>query len=163
MKKGFILLLTLALLLTGCGGTVYENPEAMLPLVREEIPIAGTDMDRLHYVGICQRSETALLWYSWGTEGDGYTYFAARCEVEENGYRFEQIHSPIVRGRDIAFYLWGDNYVFCIGNPACRMLRYTDYSGTHEVAIEEGAHPFLYETFGPPVEYAFLDADGNEL
>ncbi len=163
MKK-CVLLLALVLLLTGCGGTVYDSPEAMLDRVRAEIPIAGEDRERLHYVGSVEKSETALLWYSYGTDGDGYTYFVFTCDKEEDGgYRYRQMHTPIVRGRDIVFYMWGDDYVFCIGNPACRTLRYTDYAGTQEVTIEEGAHPFLYRTRGVPVGYWFLDEKGNEL
>ncbi len=167
MKRKLLLLLALAMVLlamTGCKETIYDSPEAMMSKIWERIDITDGATVDIRYIGQCERGDNALLWYASDTGEAGKEYHAMVCRLaKEGGYIFEQIHNTVERGENIVFYMWGEDYVFCIDNPACRTLRYTDHSGTHEVAIEEGAHPFLYKTAGQPVEYSFLDADGNEL
>ncbi len=164
MKRTILLLAAILLICTGCGETVYENPEAMVHLVQRGMAVPDGAVLDVRYIDQYTKGEEALLWYSVDVGEEDVTYVPVRCSLtKDGGYIFGQKHNAVERGKAIVFYMWGNDYSFCIGNPDCRMIRYTDYTGEHEAAIEEGTHPVLVQTTGTPVEYFFYDADGNEI
>ncbi len=167
MKKPILIFLALICLmaLIGCSET-YDSTDALIEVVRREIPLAEADTVEIRYAGMTARGDTALLWYISGSEDQNHSYFPIECETRgEAEYKFIRSFHIIMDDRcaDVGILQWGKGYSFCINNPACKAVRITDEAGTYEEVIEKDAYPYVFYTRGLPTEYVFLDAEGKEL
>lgn len=165
MKKTIVLLLaalSLAALL-GCQNSL-KGTDALIQKAREEIPISDAETIAIQYAGCCGDGDAALLWFVSGDEYQSHYYLPMECAVVGEGeYTFQRTYQPIEHSRDIAALLWNRGYAFLVNDPRCATIRITDEEGTQDIAIGQGAYPYLlfWETI--PTEYQFLDADGNEI
>ncbi len=159
MKKAMLSLATvlLTLSLTACQKT-YETPEALVEQARAGFSDRETE---IKYAGRCDRDTSALLWFISGGETEGYQYIPLECTVRDGGLVFERSFKAMERGVDIAVMQWRDGYSFLINNESCHVLKITDGLGTHELAVDE--YPYIWYNETLPLEYVFLDENGNEL
>lgn len=149
--------------LCGCQETL-KGTDALIEKAREEMPIADAENIEITYAGLCAKDDSVLVWFVSGNENQGHTYLPMECYiVGRNEYQFVRTYNPMDRGLDIAVLQWKGGYSFIINNTNCKTVRIIDNSGTHDVAIEKDAYPFVFYNDLPPNEYYFLDANGNEI
>lgn len=151
--------------LVGCSKT-YDSTDAFIEKVRKEIPIAEADTIEIQYAGMTAKDDVVLLWYISGNEYQKHTYFPIECEIKgEAEYKFVRSFNIVMEDRcdEVGILQWKRGYSFCINNPDCKTVRITDDAGTHDEVIEIDSYPYVFCTQGLPLEYVFLDTDGNEL
>ena len=164
MKKIMLVIFTCALfMLCGCQKTL-KGTDALIEKAREEIPVSNADTISIEYAGMCVEDDSALVWFISGNENQAHYYLPMECNVVgKNEYTFNRVYEPMHRGDDIAVLEWKGGYAFLINNLKCKTIRITDNTGTHDIAIEKNAYPFIYYNNLRPHEYVFLDENGNEL
>lgn len=153
-----VMILTLA----ACGRTM-KSTDDLIKKARKEIPISDADTIDIKYAGKCQNGSYSLLWFISGNEFQAHYYLPMECLEANGSYEFKQTFKPLNREKDIAVLLWQRGYTFLINNTECKTLQITDINGKHDIAIEEGAYPYIWYSEIIPSEYKFLDAEGNEI
>ncbi|MGN0553598.1 MAG: lipoprotein [Oscillospiraceae bacterium] len=148
--------------LAACGRTM-KTTDDLIKKARKEIPISDADTIDIVYAGKCQNGSYSLLWFISGNEFQAHYYLAIECLEANGSYEFEQTFKPLNREKDIAILQWQRGYAFLINNTECKTLRITDINGIHDIAIEEGAYPYIWYSEIIPSEYKFLDAEGSEI
>ena len=166
MKKTLSTVLVLILLLsfTGCQKKI-KGADGLIEKAREVIPVSDSETIDMQYVGMHSNGNLILAWFISGNEYQAHYYLPMECEITgKDEYVFNRIYTPLSRGgEDNYVFLWQDGYSFIVNNPKCCTLKITDSSGTKEINIDENAYPFIYYNELLPEDYAFLDAQGNEL
>jgi hypothetical protein len=165
MKKIVMLLLALLciLALVGCS-SVISGTEGLIEKAREELPVSDADTIDLNYAGLCEKDDSALIWFVSGNEYQAHYYLPMECDVVgKDEYTFVRTYTPIERGVDIVVLEWKSGYSFLINNPNCVAVKITDNAGTREIPIAKGAYPYVFYNKLLPSEYVFLGKDGNEL
>ena len=160
MKKSMkpLLLLALAVIAVSLGGCreYLWGTEELIERAREEFPIADADGIDIEYAGNSQFEEKFLHWFISGNEYQEHVYLPMECTlVSGEGFRFERVYQPMMRGDDIAVVQWNGGYAFCVNNSACRTIRIVDSFGENEVRIadKDDRRPFVYFHPYVPIEY----------
>ena len=174
MKRilSLILICILCLSLIGCAKT-YRSTDALIEKAREEIPVSDADSIDMQYAGMCGAEGKAIAWFISGNEYQKHYYLPMEIEVKDNSseYTFVRTYKPIDdRAQDVAYIHWNDGYAVLINNPDCKSVRFTCDNGVYEEVIQAYPYAFFYPVDYPDtpdteftLEYAFLDANGNEL
>ena len=165
MKKiiSVALILLCVLSLSSCGKILHGSDE-LIEQAREVFPLTDAENCFIQYAGLCGKDDEVLVWFVSGDENEVHHYLPMECSVVgDNQYKYTGIFTPSVRGQDIAVAQWNDGYSFIINNPDCAAVRITDTTGTQEISIEKYVYPYVFYHPTIPSDYAFLDADGNEI
>ena len=166
MKKIFAVLTIILLLfiLCSCHRTMYTT-EDLVKQVQKEFSLSDSATNNLSLAGTCTNEPFVFLWFISGNGYPSNANYLMECSIGDNGgYVFERTYNnQITRSEDIFVQPWQSGYIFCVNNPRCTTIRITDVTGTRDISIDEGAHPFILFNKYLPSEYLFLDADGNEL
>ena len=159
MKKIFIFLIV-CLILCGCGKTM-KGTNALIEKAQEEMLVSDV---LINYAGLCAKEDDALIWFVSGNENQAHTYLPMECKiVGKNEYAFERVFKPLERGMDIVVLEWKDGVSFLVNNPNCKIIRIVDNFGKKDIVIEKDSYPFVYYHECIPLEYEFLDIEGNKL
>lgn len=172
MKKlaGILLSACLMVSLTGCGRTA-GNGEEMLQILAEKEGFSGEPSAQT--IGTVEQDDAVLLCVMTGDENQGFRYYAAEWETEEDGYEFVRTCPLRRRGMDLYSLEWADGYVFLSNNAdsGSLQIRFPNHERKDErIAID--AVPFVYYLDLSDVqrgeaeyafEYYFLNGDGEAI
>lgn len=166
MKRLVLTIICLLLplsLVAGCHKTAAGN-DGLIRIARKEIPVADADTIDIKIVGFVDKGQSSLICLMTGGESQGHDYFAIEFRrLDRDRFEFISTYPMAQRGTDIRTLLWGNMYVLMVNNTACRHIQMISGDGKTKLT-EVGALPFLYGTEPVfPLEYEFLDADGNQL
>ena len=167
-----IVLLT-ALVGAGCSATAMDEAQ-MLELIRSELPLTEADTTPLVVMGRVDSGTQTLLVVQTGGEYNAKSYFPATFRRQGDSYVFEHLaRSGMYNcGPDLYSYPWQDGYVFLSMNPDCAAIRIVLDGEEQHIEVTETPffhhEPDLFVSTDTAeeshvLEYAFLDADGNEL
>lgn len=149
--------------LAGCQKTMSGTDE-LIDKARKEIPIAEADTAELNYAGQYDMEDSTLMWFISGDEYQVHYYLPMECKVEgEYEYSFVRTYEAMEGATDIAVLNWNRGYCFLINNANCKSIKITDGSGTREISIEEDGYPYIFYNEEIPIEYLFLDEDGESI
>ena len=166
MKKTicFVVITLLCFSLAGCAKT-YHGTDELMEKARQEIPISDADTIEMQFAGMCGEDNKAIAWYISGDEYQAHYYLPMEIEVTGNGanYTFVHTYKPMTdRCADVAAVNWHQGYAFLINNPKVTTVQITLQSGeVIEEVVRE--NPYAFYVSSVPSEYAFLDAEGNEI
>ena len=165
--KRIISVLLLALLcfsLAGCA-KIYHGTDELMEKARQEIPVSDANTIAMQYAGMCGEDNKAVAWFISGNEYQAHYYLPMEIEIKGNGanYTFVHTYKPMTdRCADVAVVNWHQGYAFLINNPKVSTVQITLQSGeVIEEVVRE--NPYAFYVSSVPSEYAFLDAEGNEI
>ena len=160
MKKIFIFLM-ICFIVCGCGKTM-KGTNALIEKAQEEMLVSDV---LINYAGLCAKEDDALIWFVSGNENQAHTYLPMECKiVGKDEYTFVRSYKPLDRGMDIVVLEWKGGYAFLVNNPNCKTIRIVDNLSTKDISIDKDCYPFVYYYHDLiPLEYQFLDENGNEL
>ncbi len=148
---------------------VLNGTQEMIDKAREIIPITEADTADISYVGMVGVGDEVMMWFISTDEHQDMYYLPMECRYVGNrasSYKYVDSHKPDEVVDDIAQIHWKDMYLFLVNNPDCKTVKIT-YNGDETTAeeIEVNGYPFMFEHSPKAelVEYAFLDADRNEM
>lgn len=125
------------------------------------ISISKSDEIIISHAGLYKNGK-ALIWFVSGNEYQAHYYLPMECTIAGKD-KYVRIYTPVERGTDIVVLEWLKGHAFLINNPNCVAVRIAGEAGTLDEKIEKDSYPYIFYYNGMPSEYAFLDADGNEI
>ena len=150
--------------LAGCTKT-YHGTDELMEKAKQEIPLSNADTIEMQYAGMCGEDNRAIAWYISGNEYQAHCYLPMEIKIKGNGanYAFVHTYKPMTdRCDDVAIVNWHQGYAFLINNPKVATVHVTLQNGG--VAEEDVPEiPYAFYIPSVPSEYAFLDAEGNEV
>ena len=160
-----VLILTFLICLSACSPNTYRGTDALLQKARQELPLADAETIDLTYAGMCGAGDTAIAWFIAGNAHQSRYYLPLEVEVKPGRaeYVYLHTHKPLTdRAQDTAIAITGQGYAFLINDPAIASVRMTLQTGEMiEEIIPGKAIPYSFYVPSAPVEYLFLDAQGN--
>ncbi len=169
MKKLLCLLLflTFSLPLFGCSTNTYRGTNALMEKARQELPLADAGTIDLTCAGLCGTEDTAIAWFIAGNAHQARYYLPLEVEIKPGRaeYVYLHTHKPLTdRAQDVAVVILSQGYAFLIHNPAVASVKMTTPDGEIlEETIPKKAIPYAFYVPFAPVEYIFLDAQGNTV
>lgn len=149
--------------LAGCT-KAYKGTDGLIEKAREEIPISDADTADIQYGGMCAMDDTALIWFISGNEYQAHYYLPMEVEIKGDAdYTYVRTYKPLSPLMDTAVLNWNRGCAFIVNNPNCVSVKITDEAGTHDEIIEKDAYPYVFYWASIPLEYIFIDSEGNEL
>ena len=167
MRKVVYLLFTFFMLsiLSGCGNTVIGH-DGLIGKAREEISVSDAETIGIMIAGSVDIDRKSLVWFVTGNEYQSHSYIPMEFEIDKNQndkFKFIKVYKAMDRAEDIAVIEWEKGYSFLVNNDKCKTISIINNTGKKEEIEVDGALPWLYYCETIPVEYVFLDSDGNEL
>lgn len=162
MKKilSTTVLIILILSMAGCKKTASNN-EDFIQIAREEIPVADAETIDIQIIASVDKDNRSFVCYMTGNETQSRSYYALEFKNKGNArYEFVKLYKSMERGSDIYIQSWRDGYVFIVNNDACMNIQLSYPEGETQL-IEVGKLPFLHYAEPTPLEYKFLDSEGN--
>lgn len=141
-----------------------DGTDALIQKAKEEIPIADAENMDVQYAGLCEKDDSALIWFISGNKYQAHYYLPMECTViGKDKFKFVRTYKPIERGMDIVVLQWNRGYSFLVNNPDCTTIKITDNTETYDITLGKDAYPYVTYLDFIPSEYQFLDTEGNEL
>lgn len=164
-RTELIIVCAIYLTLIGCS-KVYHGTNELLEKAIDEFPISTNESATIRYIGLCSKGKKAIAWFMSGDEDQEHQYLPLEIKVVGDiaDYKYVKTHKPIEKAKDIVAINWNDGYCFLINNSKCTEIQIVDKNGSvYNMPIEKDSYPYIFYWDSIPLDYSFLDEEGNRV
>ena len=170
MKKAvfYVFLVVICLFNIGCGKT-YHGIDKLLDVAFKEISSVGRGSTEMKCAGICAMGvDRAIVWFIYDDGQGSWNYLPMEVRVVgQEEYQYIRTHTPVKCTKNIAALFWDDGCSFVVNEPNCSSVNITGMKDGNRIRMNESFEQeeqiFVFSCPFLPVEYHFLDSNGNEI